>query len=330
MVPAAILAGLLLVLWPLLWLLRARENRRAILERMLGRVAGALRHGAFSDTVEGKHAGRPFRLTLGTRLGLGRRKLGAPLLPELYPIRVDVSLVHAPPVRLRVRRDQGLAAVEKALGLVRDVEVAGGARFDRDFVVEAGDAPAATPLASERVRGAVEALLRRWPLDEVSIQSGRIRVRGNPDTVGGRELDQLLEALDVLARAYDRRPGAELGDELSGVFVWVGGGDAQARCPYCHDGLAGSLQLVSCQDCKTLLHADCHEENHGCPILGCGGRSAEWRRGAALDKPVVADGGSGEGPVDPRAVDALDLPPDEPDDDAPLELPPDEPGRERA
>jgi hypothetical protein len=325
---AAILAGILLVLWPLLWLLRARENRRAILERLLTRVEGELHGGVLSDVVDGRHEGRPFRLRLGTRLGLGRRRLGESLTPELYPIRVDVALTHAPSVRLRVRRDQGLASVEKTLGLVRDVEVAGGERFDRDFVVEASDGPAATPLASKRVRDAVEALLRRWPLDEVSIRNGRIRVRGNPDTVGGRELDQLLEAIDVLARAYDRRPGEELGAELKGVFVWVGGGDAQARCPYCHDALAGSLQLVSCAECKTLLHAECHEENKGCPILGCGGRGAEWQRSATMDKPLIGLSKSGEGPVDPKAVDALDVPPD--DDDAPLELPPDEPERERA
>lgn len=263
----------------------AHENRVAILERVLARLEGALRRGLFMDAVDGVHQGRAFRLQLKTRWGYGRaRHVTGPLVTRLYPIRVQVDLLNAPDVRLRIRRDRGLAAAEKALGLVRDVEVGGGDRFDRDFVVEAEGATAVTPLASKDVRAAVEDLLKRWPLDEITIHHGRITVRGKPDTVGLRELDRLLEALDVLARAYDRRPGEEVG--LAGRFVWVGGVDPQPRCPYCHDGLEGTDPLVACAGCKTLIHSECHAENHGCPLLGCGSRGADWARGPVIEKDV--------------------------------------------
>jgi hypothetical protein len=266
----------------------AHENRVAILERLLTRLEGTLRRGLFADSVEGAHQGRAFRLQLRTRWGLGRTNPVGPLVTRVYPIRVQVDLHHAPDVRLRIRRDRGLAAAEKALGLVRDVDVGGGDRFDQDYLVEADGTTAVTPLASTDVRAAVETLLRRWPLDEVTIHHGRITVRGRPDTVGLRELDGLLEALDVLARAYDRRPGEEVG--LAGRFVWVGGVDPQPRCPYCHDGLEGPDALVACGGCRTLIHADCHAENHGCPLLGCGSRGADWARGPTLEKDAAPAG----------------------------------------
>ncbi len=282
--------------WLTSWWRGEQDNRRAILARLLGRLQGTLAPGAFADEVVGAHEGRPFRLRLRSRWGYARRLVGS-LVTRVYPIRVDVDLLHAPAVRLRIRRDQGLAAVEKSLRLVRDVEVAGGDRFDRDYLVEADGEAAATPLASRQVREAVEHLLRRWPLDELSIRAGKLVVRGAPDTVGLRELGGLLDALHVLARAYDRRPGDELG--LAGRFVWVGGRDVQPRCPYCHDALDDGLALVSCASCRTVLHQDCHAENHGCPLLGCGGRAADWARGAGAKKDE-ATSFEGENPGEGR------------------------------
>ena len=55
----------------------------------------------------------------------------------------------------------------------------------------------------------------------------------------------------------------------------IGGGDSHARCPYCHDSFSEDDDLSSCAVCSTLLHPECHAENGGCPILGCGGRGAE-------------------------------------------------------
>ncbi|MCO5172310.1 MAG: PHD finger domain-containing protein [Planctomycetes bacterium] len=288
--------------WATSWWRGEQESRRAILRRMLERVDGELLPGGREDAVVGRHEGRPLRLRLRGGWGRGRGLTGG-LLTRVYPLHVELDLLHAPAIRLRIRRDEGLAAVEKALGLVRDVEVAGGDRFDRAYLVEA-EGDTASPLASRPVREAVEQLLRRWPLHEVALREGKLVVRGAPDTVGLRELGELLLALDVLARAYDRRPGEGAG--LAGRFLWVGGGDVQPRCPFCHDAIDGGLDLVACGACRTVLHAECHEENRGCPILGCGGRGADGARWAGSAKPPEAE--ADEGPrVGPGVGPPLDV-----------------------
>ena len=42
------------------------------------------------------------------------------------------------------------------------------------------------------------------------------------------------------------------------------------RCPYCHEGLDDSADLVACFLCATLLHRDCVQEGRMCSTLGCG------------------------------------------------------------
>ena len=43
-----------------------------------------------------------------------------------------------------------------------------------------------------------------------------------------------------------------------------------------HDAVADDPSYLSaCGECGTVLHSECHEENGGCPILGCGGRGME-------------------------------------------------------
>ncbi len=52
------------------------------------------------------------------------------------------------------------------------------------------------------------------------------------------------------------------------------------RCPYCRDHLAGEAQhrLVSCDGCRTVYHAECHDELGGCATRGCAHRSRGRRR----------------------------------------------------
>ncbi len=262
------------------WVRQARENRRAILGRILGRVDGQLEGGLAGDTVVGRHGGRDFRLRLSSSKRFRPFKLGSTgsTFADIHPIVVELALHHPPPVRIRVRRDAGLASVEKALGLANDVVVAGGGAFDRRLVVEVqlpdGSQLAETPLADRDVRTAIEELLGKWRLDEVRVEAGRLVARGAPELLGATQLQGLLTALDLLAHAFDRRPALELNLGLDDQFVWAGGVDATARCPFCKDGLGAPAELVSCERCRTLLHGECHQENGGCPIFGCGERGA--------------------------------------------------------
>lgn len=319
---------------------QARENRRAVLRRILERVEGELETAFFADGVRGVHAGRPFRLRLATRTRLGRvpwrRRKAATLLSESYPLELELELLHAPPVQLRIRRDEGLAALEKRLGLARDVEVSGGDSFDQRFLVEAEALPDASALASEEVREVVRRLLGRWELEEVALQKGRLRVRGQPSRVGPLELHALLDAVETLARAFDRRPAPVI--HLQPRYEWIGGPDRAARCPYCHERLeetspasqrveeaelrlAAETPLIACDRCGTLMHRECFAENHGCPLLGCGGRG--W--GPAGTPRPAHDKGAAEALEPELAVppDAEASPPDPaPPDPAPPDLGP--------
>lgn len=320
-------------------LAQRRENRRAVLRRIVDRVEGQLQATWSGDEVRGVWAGRAIRLRLATRLRLGRvpwrRRLEARLLSEHYPLALELELRHAPEVRLRIRRDQGLAALEKRLGLARDVDVSGGDSFDAQFLVEAEDAPATSPLAAEEVRRVVRALLGRWELDEVALRQGRLHLRGRPTRVGAIELQALLEAAETLAREFDRAPAPAI--HLAPRFAWIGGADRAPRCPYCHelleDGspaaerlaaeplrLQCETPLLACDRCGTLLHRECFQENRGCPLLGCGGRGwgpawqpappAEKARPPAAEEPELAVPPDEEGdPVTPGLE--LRVPPDE-------------------
>ncbi|RMG09833.1 MAG: hypothetical protein D6731_18905 [Planctomycetota bacterium] len=246
------------------WSAQSAANRRALLRRLAPRIEGRFVFvpDPLSDEVRGVHQGRPIRVRLSTRPF--RRATEA-----RYPLTVSLELQHAPPLRLRIRRDQGLAAVEKALGLVRDVEVSGGDRFDRQYLVETDGPLAGGPLADEEVRRAVEAILVRWDLEEVRVESGKLIVRGDSRWLGRTMLYELLYELDVLAHAYDRRPAPEVRG-LRARFFWVGGAGTRPRCPYCHEEVSDPEALTSCAGCSTLLHPECLAENRGCPILGCG------------------------------------------------------------
>lgn len=252
---------------------RAAWNRREILRRILGRIDGqfvspGLLSRGLVHAVEGRHMGRDLTLRVTTRPRF-------PFRGMVYPMTAKLALHHAPDISLRIRHDRGLAAVEKAAGLVRDLEVAGGGRFDQKYLVEADDAPAHAPLADENVRRAVDELLVRWDLDEIRIQRGKLVVKGDSRRLGQRMLRGLLEELEVLAHAYDRRPALDLG--LKERFFWVGGSDNAPRCPFCHDTLETEekVDVSSCGLCQTLIHSECFAENGGCPILGCGGRGVD-------------------------------------------------------
>jgi hypothetical protein len=45
--------------------------------------------------------------------------------------------------------------------------------------------------------------------------------------------------------------------------------EGAARCPFCHDGLEKTAELVACAPCGARFHAACHESNQGrCPSCG--------------------------------------------------------------
>ena len=179
------------------------------------------------------------------------------------PATITLKLRHAPAVRVRIRVDAGRAAAEKAQGQVEDVRVAHGWAFDQRYLVETDEDPTGGAMADAEVRDAIHAVFERWGMDELRVAAGQLVVEAASPLLD--EVEELLESLERIASAYDRRPAPEVRSRAS--FAWVGGVDAAARCPFCRDSLAG--ELVACEGCATLVHGECHEENGGCPILGC-------------------------------------------------------------
>ena len=250
---------------------QSAENRAAILRRALPFLEGAVLETPWlgAQTLRGNLGSRALTLSVGHRPAFMTLRREA-----LYPITARLALANPPPVTVRVRRDAGVAAVEKALGRVIDVEVSGGDAFDRRYLVEAEGEESRAGLAAQEVREAIHGLIARWELSEVLVADGWVLVRGDTRLLGQLLLRELLSAMDLLAHAYDRRPTTRV--SLRPAFEWVGGEDARPRCPYCHDSIEDpESDTGTCLDCGTLIHTECHEELGRCAIFGCTGRVLE-------------------------------------------------------
>lgn len=261
------------------YLRQASENRAAILRRSLSLLEDASLEAPWfgPQTLRGSLGGRALSVSVGHRPALTTLRREA-----RYPITARLELRNPPQVSLRIRRDAGLAALEKALGRVQDVEVSGGDGFDRRYLVEAGDEESRAGLAAREVRDAIHRLIARWELEEVSVAEGWVVVRGDTRLLGKTLLRELLVAMDLLAHAYDRVPLTQV--SARPVFAWVGGEDARPRCPYCHDSIEGSEEETgTCLECGTLIHSECHEELGRCAILGCGGQGLERQGPIRID-----------------------------------------------
>lgn len=257
---------------------RGSDAVREFLERAAGamRGPGVLVLRAEYDgevySLEAIRAGRGWRLETreGAAYARKRREPGDPL-----HLSVSVRVPHASHVDLRVRRASDLKPDE--LAFAEDLRV-GNKKFDARYVIEANGKPVLAPLAAKNVRKGVNRLMALPGIEELTLKDSRLAVRGVVGSkIGRKKLRVLATSLDALAAAFDRRPALTV--ELKGTFINTPEG-AGGRCPYCHDDLGPSEEHVACDGCHTILHAECHAENGGCPILGCGDRSAtlaRWR-----------------------------------------------------
>jgi hypothetical protein len=260
-------------------LLQAAQNRASILQRVLPFVEeGHLEaEGLKLHRLRGSFGGRRFEVEVGFR----PRVRG----PSRYPIRSRLSLDNAPQISLRIRRDAGLAALQKLTGKAVDVEVAGGDGFDRKYLVEAPSDADQAGLAAKEVRTMIHRLIAVWKLDEVRIDGPWVEILGNTTHLDRRLFRDLLDTLQVLAHAYDRSLVATVTPRP--VFAWTGGEDSKARCPYCHDTLGSEPSEVgSCAGCGTLIHLECHQELGRCAIIGCEVEGIERQGPINLELPA--------------------------------------------
>ena len=48
-------------------------------------------------------------------------------------------------------------------------------------------------------------------------------------------------------------------------------------CPFCKDGFEQGDSHI-CQNCSTMMHSECFQENGGCAVLGCDTKTKDWPR----------------------------------------------------
>ncbi|MDF1661434.1 MAG: RING finger protein [Planctomycetota bacterium] len=48
-------------------------------------------------------------------------------------------------------------------------------------------------------------------------------------------------------------------------------------CPFCKDGFEQD-DTHSCENCSTVMHEECFQENGGCAVLGCDTKTKDWPR----------------------------------------------------
>jgi hypothetical protein len=191
-----------------------------------------------------------------------------------YTVHFAVAI--DPAVRLKVTREGILSKLGSWLGLVSDVKV-GDQGFDARFWIKAPD-EARTRRAFDRgLKHGVERLFESYGVADLEAGAGWLQTQAREGSIDPYFYSTVLHELDEGARSFDR----------ASIEVTVLGGKRRAlrdangatRCAYCHDEISGrELDLVACEQCKTVLHDECWHELGHCPLMGCAGRTAERPR----------------------------------------------------
>lgn len=188
--------------------------------------------------------------------------------------RFRVAADEAP--HLKVTIETIVKKFEKLVGWSKEIEV-GEPNFDDRFLLETYEPDRARRALGPELRKEIRFAFDVVGVRDLLIERGGITVTAPTSSVEPGHYRRLLDALDRIARHFDRKT----------LNVRVLGGERRAlvddsgktRCPYCRSGITGEeSDLVACEKCSTVLHEGCWQENEGCPILGCTGRAPERAR----------------------------------------------------
>lgn len=192
-----------------------------------------------------------------------------------YGLVLRLQLQQKSNVQLRIRRARAVS--RETVRWTQDLTT-GDERFDRTYLLEGKGFVSIEPLQElEEARRAVEAVFALNGMETLTIRGELLRIEGEIEAELDREdLAGLLPALRTLAAIYEGE--TSFGVDLKAHAVAGTGG----LCPYCRDTFAGELEVIECSGCGTALHHECHEENGGCPVLGCGVQTTVTLGGPAL------------------------------------------------
>lgn len=180
-----------------------------------------------------------------------------------YDLALRLQLTTESHVHLRLRRSRAVPVEQ--FRWTKDLET-GDKRFDRAYMIEGKGFLSVQPLQElVEAREAVDRVFALPGVTSLTIRGGLLRVDGELDAEEDRaDLGALLGGLRVLASIYEGEAPALV--ELRTRLVAGSGG----LCPYCRDTFDEELEVIECEGCGTSLHEECHTENGGCPVLGCG------------------------------------------------------------
>lgn len=188
-----------------------------------------------------------------------------------YDLTLRLQLTRESNVHLKIRRTRAVARETAQWTQGLDT---GDERFDRAYLLEGKGFLSIEPLQQlPEARAAVDRIFALGGMGTLSIRKGQLRVEGEVDADLDREgMAALLPALRTLASIYEGDPPQAI--QLKAQIVIGTGG----TCPYCRDVFDDDLEVIECEGCRTSLHSECHEENGGCPVLGCGVQSTRARQ----------------------------------------------------
>jgi hypothetical protein len=187
--------------------------------------------------------------------------------------RFSVVAADMPP--LRVTQETVFTKIAKAVGWKDEIEV-GDEAFDRRFLLETRD----PERARRALRGELQTEISRLfdhGVRELRLAGRDIVAIAETTSVEPAAYADVLRCLDLMARLLEPKK----------IVVRALGGERRAmvdrrgrtRCPYCRSEISGEeVDLVACEKCATVLHADCWRDHGGCPLLGCTGKQPERAR----------------------------------------------------
>lgn len=264
--PFLLIAGIIAFFVFIIWLSKVtHESRVRDLRLFQARYldGGLLRadegwFASLSDAIlTGRFRGRKVKISYRTQ-GSGKHK------KYFTVFRMDIP--NSVPA-FRVEEAGVLNRIGRFLGIVDDVPT-GNEAVDDKYIV-AGKRGSLRELF--RSRSMVSAIDRLFagPGLWLELRGGRLEmeVQGFISDSGG--LLGALEGMEGVAQECERKKVKVriLGEKLK--FAITAGTD-HAVCPFCRDAVAlDADDVMACDGCNTVHHAECYSEARGCTIYGC-------------------------------------------------------------
>lgn len=184
-------------------------------------------------------------------------------------------------VRVELRFDSdGAAPAEVVFEVEADPELRLHCRANPDDPLgyDLAEGPMLAPAAAQLL----QELFRSLGFRHVVASPGLVRGfrRASNRSLGRQRLNRSLAVLTTLAEQLEGQANRSRplkirvlrGAEIGSLRIEAGDDTSERICPYCKDVLGGA-DVVGCEECDTLHHAECLTELGRCATLACPGKT---------------------------------------------------------